>query len=111
MSNIKIMFIIFTAGISLSLLSGCADQSGMAGKYRGTEENTPGVYSQIELKDNGEGTWETDIDLVRFRWKVRGNELWLHTKTGGVIQGEITPQGFDIELPNVGTFVFSKTSP
>ncbi|WP_045212862.1 hypothetical protein [Desulfonatronovibrio magnus] len=95
----------------LSLLAACSDQTGMAGKYKGSEENIPGVYSQIELKDNGEGIWETEIDLVRFRWKVRGDELWLHTKTGGVITGTITADGFIIELPNVGVYIFSKQTP
>lgn len=93
------------------LNSGCADQTGMTGKYRGSEQDIPGTYSFIELKDNGEGTWETDIDLVHFRWKIRDNEIWLHTQTGGVILGELTRDGFEIELPNVGTYSFVRQNP
>ncbi|MCA1743859.1 MAG: hypothetical protein ABR542_03235 [Desulfonatronovibrio sp.] len=83
----------------------------MTGKYQGSEEDLPGAYSYIELKDNGEGTWETDIDLVHFRWKIRGNEIWLHTQTGGVIQGKLTGDGFEVELPNVGTYSFVRQGP
>ncbi|WP_028573606.1 hypothetical protein [Desulfonatronovibrio hydrogenovorans] len=95
----------------LIVISACTDQSAMTGTYKGAEKDAPGVQSQIVLKDNGEGTWETDIDLVQFRWKVRGSEIWLHTKTGGVILGTLTPDGFHLDLPNVGTFVFIKQSP
>lgn len=86
--------------------SGCSGQGNMAGKYRGTEEGSSEAYSVMELKDNGEGVWEHEDDLVRFRWKVRGDEIWLHTQTGGVIRASLTSRGFSMEIPNTGSFEF-----
>lgn len=96
-------FLIFTAG--------CTESGPMTGKYAGVEKNIPGVYSFIELKDNGQGTWETEIDVVRFRWELRVNEIRLYTEAGKVIHAPLTPEGFNIELTNVGTFVFTRHEP
>ncbi|MFP4128358.1 MAG: hypothetical protein ACLFSF_04895 [Desulfonatronovibrio sp.] len=86
--------------------SGCSSQASMTGKYRGTQEGGAGTSSVMELKDNGEGVWEHGDDLVRFRWKVRGDEIWLHTQTGGVIRASLTSRGFSMEIPSAGSFEF-----
>lgn len=93
------------------MLASCSGQPDMAGKYQDVSHDASHSPSVIELRDNKEGTWETEIDLINFRWSVRDDEIWLHTKTGGVIIGQITDEGFKIELPDVGTYVFEKTTP
>ncbi|MFO7727904.1 MAG: hypothetical protein R6X11_06215 [Desulfonatronovibrio sp.] len=104
----KSLSCILTAIIYFLLMAfaGCSSQGNMAGKYRGTQEENSGVYSVMELKDNGEGVWEHEDELVRFRWKVRGDEIWLHTQTGGVIRAPLTDGGFSMELPTAGSFEF-----
>ncbi len=89
----------------------CSREPEMAGTYQDVSETTPGKASTIELQDNQEGTWETEVDAVDFRWSIRNGEIWLHTDTSGVIVGKLTDKGFIIELPDVGTYVFEKKQP
>lgn len=99
---------IFIALICLlvTTFSSCSSQGSMAGKYRATQEIDTDVYSVMELKESGEGVWEYGDDLVRFRWKVRGDEIWFHTQTGGVIRASLTSRGFSMEIPGAGGFEF-----
>jgi len=101
----------FLAAILLGVMyaiSGCSEQVEMTGTYQQVSGDVPGSSSVIELEDTKNGVWQTEIDEVSFRWSVRDNEIWMHTKTGGVIIGRITDQGFVIELPEVGSFVFHR---
>ncbi len=102
----RILFAVLFAMGFLIISSGCSDHSRMIGKYEGVDQDFAGNVSVIELQEGGEGLWETDVDLVYFRWKVRGDEIWLHTKTGGAIRGSLTADGFELDIPGLGFFVF-----
>ena len=79
----------------------CSDVSHLEGKYQSLP--TAERFVLLELQPNGQGTWETDFDVVTFRWKVRGQEIWLHTRTGGVLVGRIVGRDhLQIEIPGVG---------
>jgi len=97
--------------MAIFIFAGCAEQPDMAGTYQQVSIAAPRSHSIIELKDNNEGVWETDIDAISFRWSIRDDEVWLHTKTGGLIIARITDQGFIIELPEAGSFEFHRTAP
>ncbi len=93
------------------IMAGCSEQPEMAGTYQQVSGDVPGSSSVIELEHTKNGVWQTDIDEVSFRWSVRDDEIWLHTKTGGLIIGQITDLGFIIELPEAGSFVFHRIAP
>ncbi len=66
--------------------------------------------TQIELKENGLGVWRTIDDEVSFRWDVKDSEIWLHTKSGGIIIGKIQDDTIEITLPGSRIMSFKKSS-
>ncbi len=102
---------IFMGLAGIGIVAGCAEHPDMVGVYQEVSGAAPGSSSILKLEENKEGIWETNIDEISFRWSVKGQELWLHTKTGGVIIGRIIDQGFIIELPETGSFVFHRRDP
>jgi hypothetical protein len=59
------------------------------------------------LKEDGKGTWALGSEDVSFIWESRGQEIWLHAKTGGVVVGKLRPNHtIDISLPGIGCFLF-----
>ena len=57
---------------------------------------------------NGQGSWSIEEDNVSFKWEIRENEIWLHTKSGGVIVGKIVGETIEINLPAAGEYYFKK---
>ncbi len=96
--------------VLLAIAPGCSNPDPMTGRYKGVKESTPGMYSFVELKSEGRGIWETEIDFVKFRWEVQEDLIWLRTDTGKVILGSLTPDGFNLELPSLGILVFTRQS-
>ncbi len=94
-------------GGALALAAACSDPSHLIGKYQSLPEAEHFVL--LDLQPNGQGTWETDFDVVAFRWKQRGQEIWLHTRTGGVITGDIAEATrLKVDLPGVGMIVLER---
>ncbi|SDB55355.1 hypothetical protein SAMN05660653_02768 [Desulfonatronum thiosulfatophilum] len=103
-------WLMFVALACVALFSGaCADPSYLEGKYQSSSQAA--LFILLELKPSGQGTWETDMDMVAFRWQQRDGELWLHTQTGGVIVGEIVDRStLRIVIPGVGPIAFERVS-
>ena len=59
--------------------------------------------SQIELKEKGVAVWRVPDDEVTFRWNIKENEIWLSTKSGGIIIGRIQDNTIQIKLPGAKT--------
>ncbi len=57
---------------------------------------------------NGQGSWSIEEDNASFKWEIRENEIWLHTKSGGLIVGRIVGEAIVINLPGVGEYYFKK---
>ncbi len=75
-----------------------------ADRYVGTYLAQPGEVSErsetfIALKENGLGVWRVVDDEASFRWDTKGDEIRLHTKSGGVITGKIQDDALKIALP------------
>jgi hypothetical protein len=85
---------VFLAGL---WLSGCSNREQYAGKYRSLGQ-TPEI--NLELKANGEGTWEMGDQRVSFRWEVKKDKIWIHAKGGGVLIG--TPAGNMLAMDMTG---------
>jgi len=87
----------------------CEDRGSLSGKYVAhskKDQILPAV--SLELKGNGEGTWATEEDNVSFKWEVRGSEIWLLTKSGGVIVGKIVDSTIEVSLPGLNVYYFRK---
>ncbi|GAB6059176.1 hypothetical protein JCM31598_22930 [Desulfonatronum parangueonense] len=89
------------------LCGACAEPSLLEGKYESASDAPLFVF--LDLQPSGQGTWETDMDMVAFRWQQRNGEIWLHTQTGGVVIGTVVDKSkLRISLPGVGPITFER---
>ncbi len=71
--------------------------------------HSPGLPSIVlELGANGQGSWQAQEDIVQFKWDTRGDEIFLHTRAGGVVAGSMKEEGIHLALPGLGKFVFKR---
>lgn len=82
--------------------AGCDGKEQYVGKYLMIPTGNQTVSVELELKADGQGSWATDTDNVSFRWDIIGGKLLLHTRTGGVIEGEISDQTISLRFPVIG---------
>jgi hypothetical protein len=110
MAKISGSFLIWFLIFSLILTFSCSkDRNRLAGRY--VAEDNKGKQLQtvlLELKSNGEGSWATEEDNISFRWEIKGEEILVHTKSGGVIIGNIVGETIKINLPGVSMHSFKK---
>jgi len=102
-------YIILVLAAALMFAMSCDDRGGLSGKYVAHDEKdqiSPTVT--IELKANGGGVWATEEDNILFRWEIKGKEIWLLTKSGGVIVGKIVNDTIDVSLPGVAPYHFKR---
>jgi hypothetical protein len=104
----KLFFIIFIF-LTMFFSFACENRQKYTGLYRAEE----GGFQQesetiIELKEDGQGVWRVEDDEASFSWGLKGNEIRLHTKTGGVLKGIIKNNGIEIILPNSENIFFNK---
>ena len=93
----------------LPSLLACAPKASYEGKYAAVDPgaaNPPEI--SIELKSNGQGIWQVQNDQADFTWSVRGAEIRLHLKSGGVISGRIVNSTIVMKLPEPGVITFHK---
>jgi hypothetical protein len=90
-------------------LGGCKNADDLKGKYLAEIKDSSSPSIKLELGANGQGSWSMKGEKVFFRWETQGQEVWLHTKSGGVVAGRILSQGtIEIKLPGAGTLLFRK---
>jgi len=99
------------AVLLLVLSAGCTSEKRYTGTYKAqadVDSKYAGAY--IELKENGHGSWIMMDDEASFSWYVKGDELRLNTKLGGVIVGKFQDDGsFEITLPGAQKMSFKKS--
>jgi len=79
-------------------------------KYAGTyETKDKGGEVRVELKANGEGVWVAGTQEVSFAWYIKGGDLRINTKEGGVLVGKIEGNAIRITLPVRGEMILKKT--
>ena len=67
-------------------LAGCGEsRSPFAGTYRSVEPYVGKNYLDLDLKENGKGTWTLEGKTVEFTWVVNNGRIWIYTKTGAII--------------------------
>lgn len=88
---------------------GCGSPKRYMGTYVSVSAGEPPrMETTLELKDNDSGVWTTNEKEVQFRWSVKGNEIRLHTKEGGVITGKIADHTITVTLPGDKVMTFQK---
>jgi hypothetical protein len=67
-------------------LVGCGEsRSQFAGTYRSEEAFAGKNFVDLDLKDDGKGTWTLAGKSVEFTWVVNDAKVWMYLKTGGII--------------------------
>lgn len=94
---------------SLLFTMSCQDRGRLSGRYAaGGDENQDSLTISLELMANGQGSWSIEEDNVSFKWELRQTEIWLHTKSGGVIVGKVVGETIQINLAGAGEYYFKK---
>ena len=86
--------------ILILIISCDAREEIFVGTYRSMEKNPP-EFSDVlvELKAGGEGIRWARGEEVHFEWQVKGNELRIHTKAGGIIVAKMRNNVLEVSLP------------
>ncbi len=96
----------------LLTLFACIQEDIYEGVYKTDGGKTPKYCnSKIELLEKGQAIWRVPDDEVSFRWDIKGDEIWLSTKTGGIIIGKIEKDSFRVILPGTKTVCHFKKVP
>jgi len=102
---------VFTCFMLVSIFS-CAPKDIYEGIYK-AEGGTSQKYcnSQIELMEKGLAVWRVTDDEVSFRWDIKDSEIWLSTKSGGIIIGKIRHDTIQMKLPGINAVCSFKKVP
>jgi hypothetical protein len=81
-------------------VAACTKNEQYAGIYTSQRGNeTESMAITIELKENGNGIFRANEEESSFAWEIRNHKILIHTKSGGIITGEINNQSMVIKLP------------
>ncbi len=93
----------------LFLVISCGSREPYVGTYVADPGDTPKqTETSLELKDNGAGLWKVGDDEVPFSWYMKGGELRVNTRSGGVIVGNVEKDVIRIQLPGSKEMTFKK---
>ena len=93
----------------LILIISCGSKDQLIGAYKAEGMDSPKqAETVLELKADGEGIWRVGDEEVPFSWYIKGGELRVNTKGGGVIVGSIENDAIHITLPGPKTLSFKK---
>ena len=86
--------------IPVLIISCDAKEEKFVGTYRSMEKNPP-EFSDVlvELKEGGEGTRWAHGEEVNFEWQVKGKEIRIHTRAGGIIVAKMRNNVLEVSLP------------
>jgi len=68
------------------VMGGCGEShTQFAGTYKSIEPFAGNQYVDLDLQDNGKGTWTLAGKSVEFTWVVNDGKIWIYTKTGAIL--------------------------
>jgi hypothetical protein len=68
------------------VMAGCGEsRSQYAGTYKSMEPFAGKEFVDLELQDNGKGSWILAGKTVEFTWVVNDGKIWIYTKPGAII--------------------------
>jgi len=68
------------------VLGGCGEsRSEFAGTYKSMEPFGGKDYINLDLQENGKGTWTLAGKSVEFTWVVNAGKIFIYTKPGAIL--------------------------
>ena len=93
----------------LILMVSCGSNDQFIGTYKAEVKDSPKQAATVlEVKANGDGIWKVGDAEVPFSWYIKGGELRVNTKGGGVIVGTIESDIIHITFPDSKILSFKK---
>jgi hypothetical protein len=102
-------FILLIAVVTLITVA-CSQENKFLGTYTPLP-NSPPEYAGlvVELKKGGEGIRRVQGgETVAFRWVVKGDEVRIHTKSGGTILAKPKGDVIEVRFPGPQVVYFKK---
>lgn len=88
----------------------CSKENKFLGTYKPIPSSTPeyaGLY--VELKKGGEGIRRVRSgEVVAFHWVVKGDEVRIHTKSGGTIVARKKGDLIEVRFPGPQVVYFKR---
>jgi len=87
-----------------ALVGGCGEsRTPLAGTYRSVEPFGGKNHAEIELKENGKGSWTLGgKTMAEFTWVVNDGKPWFYLKTGGILIATPTEGGKVLSVDTTG---------
>ncbi len=92
--------------LCVAICLSCESKDKYAGTYQAKDVRGE---VHVELKPSGEGVWIAGTQEVSFSWYIKGGDLRINTKEGGVLVGKIEGDSIRITLPVRGEMLLKKT--
>jgi len=89
-------------------LQGCADTATVTGEYAAELDGQQGQRIGLQLEPDGQGSWASEDESISFRWESHAGQIWLHSKTGGIIEGRLLQGDIEFTVPGAGRVTFKK---
>jgi hypothetical protein len=106
-SRIDVRWRLLSLCFLLIIVISCGTRDDFIGTYKAASSGSPKqAEMEIELKANGAGIWRVSDEEVPFVWYVKGGELRVNTKGGGVIVGAVEKDTIHISLPGTNKMVY-----
>jgi outer membrane lipoprotein-sorting protein len=68
------------------IMAGCGEsRSQFAGTYKSVEPFAGKGHIDLDLQENGKGTWTLAGKTVEFTWVVNDGKIWIYTKPGAIL--------------------------
>ena len=102
-------FMLLIALVTLVTVA-CSREKKFLGTYTPLP-NSPPEYAglSVELKEGGEGIRRVQgAETVTFHWVVKGDEVRIHTKSGGTIVARIKGDLIEVRFPGPQVVYFKK---
>ncbi len=104
------VLVCFLCIFCFTAFAGCGPVSqDLVGTYE-AQTRDPSLHGKVSmnLKETGAGVWSVGDSEIAFTWHVKGNELRLYTRNGGIIVGDIKGRVIEIALPGLDKLSFKK---
>jgi hypothetical protein len=82
--KLAVLFVLITVGL---VLAGCGEsRAPYAGTYNSLEPVAGKNFAELDLKENGKGTWTlAGKTMAEFTWVVNDGKPWFYLKSGGIL--------------------------
>jgi len=68
------------------VMGGCGEsRSPFAGTYKSLEPFAGNNFINLDLQEDGKGTWTLAGKTVEFTWVVNDGKVWIYTKPGAIL--------------------------